>query len=117
MWHKGDYRIIFRYEYPSNEAARKAMEKMVDVGAIARVSNSYVKISTVAILQRRVSQDGLSAWATLGCGYAFCSWQDKFNKSQGRTMAFTRAINQTQSPHREVFGELWNEHNEGATDE
>jgi hypothetical protein len=93
------------------------MQKMVDVGAIGHVSNNYIQVASVAVLQKRVSQDGLSAWATLSTGYAFCSWNDKFVKKQGRTIAFTRAINQVQSPHCEVFAEMWNENNKGATDE
>ena len=116
MWHMGDYRIVFRHEvFPSAKQVEKAMIKMADKGYIKYPTTSsikYTQMMSVVVLQKRITQDGLTAWATLGVGYSFCQDDDQFCKWRGRLLAFVRANDQVATPHHAAFVEMWN-HNAG----
>jgi hypothetical protein len=115
MWHKDNYRIIFRHEmYPSDERIESAIETMLRRGGLEFPVHDGVVRDTYAmsavVLQKKITQDGISAWATLGCGYSFCQMEDNFCKRDGRKYAFDRAIKQVKwSECRQVFQDMWNE--------
>jgi len=114
MWHKGDYRVIFRHRFLRDwfeqQDARDLMQKMVNIGSMVGVStNDNVQVITAAVLQKKITQDGLSAWSTLGVGYSFCTYDDQFSKKKGRKFAFGRAMRQVSSPHYEMFDTMWHE--------
>jgi len=115
MWHKDNYRIIFRHEmYPDNERIRAAIDSMIRRGSLESpvydgvVEDTYAM--TACVLQKKITQDGISAWATMGVGFSFCQMEDHFCKRRGRQIAFVRAINQIKWPEYQlIFQNIWNE--------
>jgi hypothetical protein len=107
MWHDGDYRVVFRHEdvgFHNGEEVMDALVKTWEQGDIKGLASdpaylnlaviAEVSVVTTVVLQKRVKEDDLTAWATLAIGYAFCSHKDQFDKSVGRELAFKRAIKQ-----------------------
>jgi hypothetical protein len=130
VWYNGDYRAIVRYEWrPSeladveaNDAAEKswndkvwrAMNRMFEKGEMDGIRDVPslemskraafgVNVITVIVLQKRIREDGLQAWATLGLGFSFCQERDQFNKKGGRRIALQRALVDVAQEHRDEF--------------
>lgn len=118
MWHDGDYRILVRYERRPKEPDRqklwvnkvfRAMEDTYAGGCgdmrslMSERSMREVATITVVVLQKRIKEDGLKAWATLGIGRSFCQARDQFDKNVGRRIAFGRAIKRLNSKYRYKF--------------
>jgi hypothetical protein len=107
MWHDGDYRVIFRHEDVSPLNIHEVADAFIGTwnkGLIKGCVSSGprcepnpevlhgISVMTTAVLQKRLTEGGLTAWATLGIGYAFCNYRDQFCKAEGRKRAFERAI-------------------------
>jgi hypothetical protein len=135
VWYNGDYRAIVRYEWQPAELADpdlnfeaqerwvnkvwRAMTRMYDADGIdglpisgnPRLEMSKraafgVNVMTVVVLQKRIREGGLQAWATLGLGYSFCQERDQFNKKLGRALAFERAVGCLAEEHKENFANI-----------
>lgn len=104
MWHHGDYRVIFRHEqFPDSEKVRMAAAKMNQ-----QISEKlFVQVMSIVVVQKRIHENDLYAWATLAVGYSFCGPKDHFNRHKGRQLAFERALEQVKEPHKNEIIALW----------
>ena len=111
MWYKGDYRVIFRHEMsPSQKKIEDALKTMAKKGVVVEISEcNDVGTMSVVVLQKRIRENELTAWATLGVAYSFCRASDFFKKKKGSEIAYARAVKQLEIiDHIAVFAELWN---------
>jgi hypothetical protein len=122
MWHRGDYRAIFRHqELPDTVKIRDAMNKMWARGCVEDLSGCEghailsvnvlddTRAMSTVIVQKRIHEGDLTAWATLGVGYSFCSRKDTYIKREGKQIAFERALSHIKEPHRAELILMWKE--------
>jgi len=122
MWHRGDYRVIFRHEeLPDTVKIRDTMNKMWILGYIKDISGSEghailsanvlddTRALSTVVVQKRIREGDLTAWATLGVGYSFCSRKDTYIKREGKQIAFERALSQIKEPHKAELILMWKE--------
>lgn len=112
MWYKGDYRVIFRHEMsPSQKKIEDALKTMAKNGIVVEISEcNDVGTMSVVVLQKRIRENELTAWATLGVAYSFCRASDHFKKKTGSEIAYTRAVTQLKNTEDiVVFAKLWND--------
>ena len=101
MWTEGDYRVTFRHYRDMEADIDSLIGHAIDLGQIEFLSNrarAEVDVVTKAVIQKRITDGELSAWATLSVGYAFCQCRDNFIKRRGRDLAFARALEQLPQP-------------------
>jgi len=93
MWINGKYRIRFKHEHA--DIFSPELDEVLSTEEVEFFSKRAIfglsRIST-AIIERRIEEDGLSAWVEISRGYAFCQKTDTFSRRKGRLVSLTRAL-------------------------
>lgn len=101
MWTNGSYRVRFKHLDEINLWTEDVMsflrhaKKLGQLNNVNEINNRIAnKIShvTIAILEKKLIDGNLIAYAKMATGYSFCSNKDTFSKKTGRKKALHRAL-------------------------